>query len=114
MQHAGKSINPGNQEGPHAHSINLSKDNRFAIVADLGIDKLLVYKFDADKGTLTPNDPPYCATAPGAGPRHFALHPTAPLAFVINEINSTLSSLSYDADKGTFKTLKTVSTLPGD
>jgi 6-phosphogluconolactonase len=114
VQHQGKSINPGNQEGPHAHSINLSKDNRFAIVADLGIDKLLVYKFDADKGTLTPNDPPYYATAPGAGPRHFAWHPTAPMAFEINEINSTLSSLSYDAEKGTFQTLKTVSTLPTD
>jgi len=114
VQHQGKSINPGNQEGPHAHSINLSKDNRFAIAADLGIDKLLVYKFDADKGTLTPNDPPSYSTAPGAGPRHFAWHPTAPLAFVINEINSTLSSLSFDAEKGVFKTLKTVSTLPSD
>jgi 6-phosphogluconolactonase len=114
VQDEGKSVHPGNQEGPHAHSANLSKDNRFAIVADLGIDKLLVFKFDADKGTITPNDPAFLATAPGAGPRHFSWHPTAPLGFVINEINSTLSSLSYDAEKGTFKTLKTVSTLPSD
>ena len=114
VQHEGSSVNKGRQAGPHAHSVNISKDNRFAIVADLGLDKLLVYKLDADKGTLTPNDPPSAATAPGAGPRHFAFHPTAPLAFVINELDSTLSSLSYDAEKGTLKTLKTVSTLPKD
>lgn len=114
VQHEGKSVNPGRQEGPHAHSVNIAKDNRFAMVADLGLDKVLVYKLDADKGTLTPNDPPSVESKPGAGPRHFAFHPTAPLAFVINELNSTLSSLSYDADKGALKVLKTVSTLPKD
>src|SRR5205823_3403361 len=62
----------------------------------------------------TPNDPPYFSTAPGAGPRHFAFHPTAPLAFVINEIDSTLTSMSYDADKGVLTKLATVSTLPKD
>lgn len=114
VQHKGKGAEPKRQDSPHAHSINLSKDNRFAIVADLGLDQLLVYKLDVDKGTLTPNDPPYTATAPSAGPRHFAFHPTADLAFVINELNSTLSSMSYDPAKGTFKTLATVSTLPKD
>ena len=64
IQHAGKSSNPQRQEGPHAHSINVDANNHFAIVADLGLDKLLVYRFDADKGTLTPNDPPFLATAP--------------------------------------------------
>jgi len=112
IQHEGKGANPKRQEKPHAHSINVTKDNRFAVVADLGLDQLLVYKLDADKGTLTPNTPPHCATAPGAGPRHFAFHPTAPLAFVINELDSTLSSLSFDAEKGELKTLKTVPTLP--
>jgi 6-phosphogluconolactonase len=114
VQHKGEVADPKRQGGPHAHSINVSKDNRFAMVADLGLDRVFVYKLDADKGTLTPNDPPAVATAKRAGPRHFAFHPTAPLAFVINEIDSTLSSLSYDAEKGTLKTLKTVSTLPPD
>lgn len=114
VQHKGAGGDPKRQAGPHAHSVNISKDNRFAMVADLGLDKVLVYKLDADKGTLTPNDPPAVATAPGAGPRHFAFHSTAPLAFVINELDSTLSSLSFDADKGALKTLKTVSTLPKD
>ncbi|MCE9530117.1 MAG: lactonase family protein [Planctomycetes bacterium] len=112
IQHAGASGDPKQKPLPRAHSVNVSKDNRFAIVADLGLDKLLVYKLDSATGKLTPNDPPACETKLGAGPRHFAFHPTQPLAFVINELNSTLSSLSYDAEKGTLKTLKTVSTLP--
>ncbi len=114
IKHEGMGGTPKKPSTPKAHSINLSKDNRYAIVADLGLDKVLVYKLDADKGTLTPNDPAFTATAAGAGPRHFAFHPTAPLAFVINELDSTLSSFSYDVEKGTLKTLKTVSTLPKD
>jgi len=112
VQHKGSSADKGRQEGPHAHSINLSPDNRFAVAADLGLDKLLVYKFDADKGTLTPNDPPSFSTAPGAGPRHFAFHPNGKWAYVINEMGMTLEALNYDAEKGSFSELQTVSTLP--
>jgi 6-phosphogluconolactonase len=114
VKHSGKGANPKRQEGPHAHSANVSKDGKFAMVADLGLDKVLVYKLDAAAGKLTPNDPPAVATAPGAGPRHFAFHPNRKLAFVINELDSTLSSLSYDEENGVLKTLKTVSTLPKD
>ena len=77
IQHQGSSVVKDRQEGPHAHSINLDAANKYAIVADLGADKVLIYKFDAAKGTLTPNEPPSMATPPGAGPRHFAFHPTA-------------------------------------
>src|SRR6266446_1111298 len=69
VQHTGSSVDPQRQEGPHAHSVNLSADNRFMIATDLGLDKALVYRFDAAKGTLTPNDPPFAKVAPGAGPR---------------------------------------------
>ena len=75
MQHTGHGTNPERQEKAHAHSIDLSPDNRFAIVDDLGLDELLVYKFDSAKGSLTPNDPPFAKLDPGAGPRHFALEP---------------------------------------
>src|SRR5271165_5000199 len=75
VQHSGKGTNPERQEGPHAHSIDLSPDNRFAMVDDLGLDELLVYKFDGAKGSLTPNDPPFTKLDAGAGPRHFALRP---------------------------------------
>jgi 6-phosphogluconolactonase len=113
IQHEGKSVNPQRQEGPHAHSINLDPANKFAIVADLGIDKLLVYQFDATKGTLKPNDPPLVATAPGAGPRHVAFHPNGKFVYAINELNSTVTAYRYDAAKGALSEIQTVSTLPG-
>lgn len=112
VQHEGKSINPKRQEAPHAHSINLDAANRFAIVADLGLDRLLVYRFDAVKGMLTPNEPPFASVAPGAGPRHFAFHPNGRFAYVINELNSTVTAFSYDAQKGVLTELQTVTTLP--
>jgi 6-phosphogluconolactonase len=112
IQHEGKSVNPQRQEGPHAHSINLDPANKFAIVADLGIDKLLVYQFDATKGTLKPNDPPFVATAPGAGPRHVAFHPNGKFVYAINELNSTVTAYRYDAAKGALSEIQTVSTLP--
>src|SRR5688572_21807155 len=68
--------------------------------ADLGMDKVLVYRFDAAKGTLAPNDPPAAAVAPGAGPRHFAFHPQGRYAYVINEMNCTVTAFSFDAAKG--------------
>src|ERR1700724_2166953 len=71
VQHTGHGTNPSRQEGPHAHSIDLSPDNRLAMVDDLGLDELLVYKFDSAKGSLTPSDPPFAKLDPGAGPRHF-------------------------------------------
>ena len=114
VQHKGSSVNKGRQEAPHAHAINLDRDNRFAVVADLGLDKLLVYKFDASKGTLTPNEPPALDSGPGAGPRHFAFHPDGKRAFVINELDSTLTALTYDPQKGVLTKGATVSTLPKD
>src|SRR5262245_11477435 len=112
IQHKGKSVNPGRQEGPHAHSINLDPANRFAFVADLGLDKVLVYKFDAAKGTLAANDPPAAAVAPGAGPRHFAIHPSGKFAYVINEIANTVTAFAYDAARGALKEIQTIATLP--
>jgi 6-phosphogluconolactonase len=112
VRHKGSGPNKGRQEGPHAHSINLDGANRFAFVADLGLDKVLVYRFDAAKGTLTPNDPPAVATAPGAGPRHFAFHPDGKHAYVINELDSTITALSYDPERGVLTKVQTVSTLP--
>jgi 6-phosphogluconolactonase len=97
---------------PHGHSINLDASGKLAFVADLGLDKVLVYKLDADKGTLTPHDPPAFQTARGAGPRHFAFHPSGKWAYVINETNSTLTAMSYDANKGVLKEINTLSTLP--
>ncbi len=112
MQHKGSSINRRRQEGPHAHGVSLDAANRFVFVPDLGLDKVMVYRFDATQGILTANDPPYMATVAGAGPRHFAFHPNGRYAYVINELNSTLTALSYDAERGVLRPLQNVSTLP--
>ncbi len=112
VQHHGKGPDPKRQEGPHAHSANLDAANRFAFIADLGLDQVFVYRLDGDRGRITPNDPPAYHTAPGAGPRHFAFHPDGKRAFVINELNSTLSALDYDPARGVLTERQTVSTLP--
>jgi 6-phosphogluconolactonase len=112
VQHSGHGADPKRQKGPHAHEIELSSDNRFAIAADLGLDELLVYKFDAAKGTLTANDPPFGKVDPGAGPRHFAFHPGSRFVYVTNEMTSTATGFSYNAARGTLSKLKSVSTLP--
>jgi 6-phosphogluconolactonase len=112
VQHKGSSVNKQRQEGPHAHSINLDAANHFAFVADLGLDKVLVYRYDAEKGTLTPNDPPAVDIEPGSGPRHFAFHPSGRYAYVINEMASTITAMDYDAEHGVLKKIQTVSALP--
>jgi 6-phosphogluconolactonase len=113
-QHKGKGTDPGRQEGPHAHSVNLDAANRFAFVADLGLDQVFVYRFNADKGTLEKNDPPSTAMKDKSGPRHFAFHPSGRYAYVINEMASTVTAMKYDADKGTLTPMQTITTLPRD
>lgn len=113
VQHEGGSkVDARRQEKPHAHSINLDPAGKFAFVADLGMDKVMVYRFDPAKGNLAANNPPSAAVAGGAGPRHFAFHPDGKHAYVINELNSTLTAFDYDAATGTLKEIQTVPTLP--
>jgi 6-phosphogluconolactonase len=112
VQHEGSSVNPRRQQGPHAHSINLDAAGRFAFAADLGLDKILIYRLDTDAGKLLPNDPPWVKVAPGAGPRHFAFHPGGRYAYVINELDSTVTAFRYDAARGALTPQQTISTLP--
>lgn len=114
IQHQGSSVNPQRQKEPHAHSINLDAAGRFAFAADLGLDKVLVYKFDGNRGSLTPNEPPAATIAPGSGPRHFAFHPSGRYAYVINELLNTVVAFAYDAEKGTLKEVQSIGTLPAD
>ncbi len=133
IQHHGSSVDPVRQAGPHAHSITPDLENRFALVADLGLDRLLVYRIDPAGGRLTPNDPPSVVLAPGAGPRHVALHPSGRHVYVINELGCTVTAFgwvgmegawgnrgptefshptSIDAARGALAEVQTVSTLP--
>lgn len=114
VQHHGSGTDPRRQEAPHAHSITLDPGNRYAIVADLGLDKLMVYQLDLAKGQLRPNATPWAQLHAGAGPRHMAFHTSGKYAYVINELDSTMAVFAYDQAQGTFETLQTVSTLPSD
>ena len=95
--HAGTGPNERRQEGPHAHGIALDAEERRAGVADLGADRLFVYDFEAATGALAPSDPPAVALEPGAGPRHVVFHPRGELLYSINELDSTVTVLRYDA-----------------
>jgi len=99
---------------PHPHSINLSPDNRFAIVADAGLDRVYVYRFDPRAGTLAPNDPPFVETPAGAGARHLSFHPNGRFAWLIEESGSSIRTLEWDPAKGVFSLLGTVRTIPED
>ena len=112
IQHHGASINRERQSGPHAHFITVDPGNRFALACDLGLDKVFVYRLDPARPTLVPNDPPSVSVRPGAGPRHLVFHPNGRLVCVINEMGCTLSSYSYDAQRGLLSEVQTVSTLP--
>jgi 6-phosphogluconolactonase len=112
IQHEGSSVVPERQAGPHAHSITIDPANRYALVCDLGLDRVIVYRLDLERGKLLPNDPPWVAAAPGAGPRHLDFHPNGRLVYVINEINSTLTTYAYDAAAGRLQAVQTLSTLP--
>lgn len=112
QQHSGSGPNKLRQEKAHAHSVNLSPDNRFAYVCDLGIDKVMVYRFNDQTGQLIPAETPFFKTAAGAGPRHFTFGSDAERAFVINELNSTITSLRVDPKTGVLAGIQTVSLLP--
>ncbi len=112
LTNAGAGPNEERQQGPHGHQVVFDAANRFLLAVDLGIDRVLVYAFDAKTGRATPHVPPSAAATPGAGPRHLAFHPTGRFAFVINELNSTIATLAWSAQAGTLTPVASISTLP--
>ncbi|HEY3930781.1 MAG TPA: lactonase family protein [Verrucomicrobiae bacterium] len=112
IQHTGSGANPARQAGPHAHFILPSPDNRFALNCDLGLDKIFVYRLDADAAKLSPGDPPFATVAPGFGPRHLTFSPDGKFVYVINEMASTINAFAYDKKNATMTEVQTISTLP--
>ena len=112
VQHVGTSVNPERQQEPHAHSFTLAPDNRFAYAADLGMDKVMIYALNTDGGKLAPATQPWVRVHPGAGPRHFDFHPNGRYAYVINELDSTMTTFAYEASSGRLTELQALSTLP--
>jgi 6-phosphogluconolactonase len=114
IAHSGHSVDPVRQTSPHVHSVTLSPDARFALVCDLGLDRIYTYRLDAARAQLTPGEPPFVATAPGAGPRHFVFGADGRHAYALTEMGSTVIALAYAPDTGALTPLQTISTLPPD
>ncbi len=114
IQNTGQSINPERQQSPHPHSISLSPDSHFAFVPDLGLDKILINRFNQESGKLSSNPIPSVSLNPGAGPRHFTFHPDLKFAYVINELNSTITGYRYKPMNGKLTEIQTIGTLPED
>ena len=113
-QHAGSSVDPLRQEGPHAHAVVLSPENRFLFVPDLGTDQIRIYRVDPTKGTLAPNNPPFASVKEGLGPRHFAFGRGAKFAYLVCEMGSSVAVFSYDPLQGSLTPVQTIYNLPSD
>ncbi len=114
IQHKGSSVDKNRQTAPHAHSIDLDASRKLAVAADLGLDKLMVYRYDQARGALTPNDPPHALAKPGAGPRHFAFHPNGRHAYAINEMACTVAVYDFDPARGALSEVQTITTRGPD
>jgi len=114
IQHQGSSVDPKRQSGPHAHSTVLDPANKFAFVPDLGLDRVMSYRLDLEQATMTPNEIPWFQVKPGAGPRHLTFAPDGRHAYIIDELDSTMISVAYDSERGSFQLIETLSTLPKD
>src|SRR5262249_20769737 len=102
------------QNEPHGHSVNLPKNNKFMLGADLGTDKVMIFKLDAANGTITPNDPPSASVKPGSGPRHMAFAPDQKHVYALNEMGSSVTTSEYDPPTAAMKEVARVSALPAD
>jgi 6-phosphogluconolactonase len=112
IQHVGTGPVTDRQESAHAHCVIPHPNNRFVLAADLGADRVLVYRFDEERRSLLHVEQGDAAMKPGAGPRHLAFHPSLPLVFVSNELDSTVAVLRCDAETGALSLVRTASTLP--
>jgi len=112
VQHRGSSVHGVRQAGPHAHYVTFGPDGRHVFVCDLGLDRVMIYRFQPERGVLEPHAPPSVHARPGAGPRQLALHPNAAFAYAINELDSTITAYHYDPESGILREMQTLSTLP--
>ncbi len=100
------------QASAHPHDILFDPRGRFIVVPDKGLDAVFVFRIDAAAGKLVAAEPPSIASRPGAGPRHVAFHPSKPYAYVINELDSTITTFRFDGERGELKPLQVITTLP--
>ena len=111
FQDTGKSVNPARQESAHVHSTLVSPNDKYVYVDDLGLDKIMIFRYDSSSASMDPGDPPYVATLPGAGPRHMALHPNLPYLYLIQELSNNVSVFSLQNEAAPVM-IQTLSALP--
>ena len=110
-RHEGRGVDPARQSAPHAHCAIPDPANHFVLVADLGLDRVIVYRFDASRGALSPRPAAAADLADGAGPRHLAFHPVGQVVYVANEVDSTVTALRYDPASGALAELQTIAAV---
>jgi 6-phosphogluconolactonase len=114
IQDVGHSVDPSIQMEPHPHSILVSPDNRYALVSDLGLDRVLIFRFDVETGKLSPPEPPFATVYPGGGPRHFAFDPAGKFGYQLSEMNGIVDVYAWDPAKGTLTGVQRAQTVPHD
>jgi 6-phosphogluconolactonase len=114
IQDVGRSVDPSIQTEPHPHCIGVSPDNRYVFVSDLGLDQILIFHFDAEKGTLTPANAPYVTVYPGGGPRHFTINPAGRFFYQLSEMSGMVDVFAWDAAQGSLTQVQRVHTVPHD
>lgn len=113
-QHTGRGPDAIRQTQAYVHCVTVDPTNRFALVADLGLDRVYVYRFDAETGVIVPHDPPFVSLAPASGPRHFAWHPNGRTLYLIQEMSNTITVFGWDGRAGRLEARQTIPTLPAD
>jgi len=114
IQNVGHSVDPSIQTEPHPHWIGVSPDNRYVIVSDLGLDKVLIFRFDPETGKLSPPDPPFATVYPGGGPRHFAFDPAGKFGYQLSEMSGIVDVYAWDPSKGTLTGVQRAHTVLHD
>jgi 6-phosphogluconolactonase len=114
MKHIGRGKDASFQSKAHPHSIDVSPDNRFAIVSDLGVDKIFIYRFDAATGALSPDNPPFVVAEPGTGPRHFVFDSAGKFGYSLREMSGVVTVLAWDPSRGTLRDVQDANTLAPD
>ncbi len=114
IQNVGGSVDPSIQTAPHPHWIGVSPDNRYVIVSDLGMDKVQIFRFEAETGKLSPPAPPFATVYPGGGPRHFAFDPAGKFGYQLSEMSGMVDVYAWDPSKGTLTGVQRAHTVPHD
>lgn len=114
IYYKGHSIDPNRQKEAHTHCTTVSPNNKFLLVNDLGMDRIMVYRFDPATAQVKPNDPPYYSAIPGSGPRNLTFHPNRRWAYSVNELASTMDCMDWDGEKGTLTRFQNISTVEPD